>query len=108
MDPPVYSERFDTTASQGALAFNNFEAFYELWTNDRQSNDQRFREIFEKVALSYNTVDDYFSVAIYTCLLYKLWLAFCLVILMNNNRTREEFSDSSSGRTYSHENLSNG
>ena len=60
MGASVYSECFYcTAASQGALAFNTFQAFYELRTNHRQSNDQRFSEISERVALSDITVDNY-------------------------------------------------
>ena len=60
MDPSVYSERFyNTAASQAALAFNTFQAFYELRTNHRRSNDQRFGKILERIAESYITVDNY-------------------------------------------------
>ena len=55
MHPPVYDDHFyDTAASGGAVVFNSSEAFYELRKNHRQSNDQNFGELLERVAVAMN------------------------------------------------------
>ena len=60
MDPPVYDDHFyDTDASGGAVVFNSFEAFYELRTNHRQSNAQKFGELLERIAVAEITNEDY-------------------------------------------------
>ena len=59
MDLPVYDDRFyDTAASIGAVIFNSFELFYKLRTNNRQSNDQKFGELLQRVAVAGTTNED--------------------------------------------------
>ena len=41
------------------MVFESFEAFFELLTNHRQSDNQRFGEILNRVALGEITEDDY-------------------------------------------------
>ena len=60
LDAPVYADRFfDDASSKSALVFKSFEALFELRTNHRQSDDQRFGEILDRVALGEITEDDY-------------------------------------------------
>ena len=58
LDTPAYADRFfDDASSEGAVVFKSFEAFFELRTNHRQSDDHRVGKIFHRLALGEITED---------------------------------------------------